>query len=64
MQDERANVTTRMPRDRRRARFNSNREGSRTMMTKMKTLAMVTGGLMLAVPFAAHAQDDVIANAA
>ncbi|KVL49341.1 peptidylprolyl isomerase [Burkholderia territorii] len=34
------------------------------MMTKMKTLALMAGGLMLAAPLAAHAQDDVIANAA
>ena len=34
------------------------------MMTKMKRLAIVAGSLALGVPFVAHAQDDVIANAA
>ncbi|MFP3504636.1 peptidylprolyl isomerase [Burkholderia sp. SIMBA_062] len=34
------------------------------MMRKMKTLAMMGAGLMLAAPLVAHAQDDVIANAA
>lgn len=53
-----------MPCDRRRAHLNSNREGSATMMTKMKTRALVTAGLLLAAPLAAHAQDDVIASVA
>ena len=34
------------------------------MMTKMKTRALVTAGLLLAAPLAAHAQDDVIASVA
>jgi hypothetical protein len=57
------NVATRMSCDRRRAHLNSNREGGATMMT-MKTRALVTAGLLLAAPLAAHAQDDVIASVA
>ncbi|AWV03657.1 peptidylprolyl isomerase [Burkholderia sp. JP2-270] len=34
------------------------------MMTKVKTLAMLAGSLVLSAPLVAHAQDDVIANAA
>ena len=36
-----------------RPQFKSNREGSRTMMTKMKRLAIVAGSLALGVPFVA-----------